>query len=155
MLVVREGYNDMEMRLLFNKTGDILYIIARKKHCIYRVTYNAATHTFGIPELFAGDYGESGYASGKGTGARFNQPSTPCLDPEGNLLIPDKMYHCIRKITPEGEVTLYAGQPQKSGHTDGLPDKAKFYEPEAVTFSGNALIVADRGNHCVRNVVIE
>ena len=43
------------MRLLFNKTGDILYIIARKKHCIYRVTYNAATHTFGIPELFAGD----------------------------------------------------------------------------------------------------
>ena len=30
MLVVREGYNDMEMRLLFNKTGDILYIIARK-----------------------------------------------------------------------------------------------------------------------------
>ena len=74
MLVVREGYNDMEMRLLFNKTGDILYIIARKKHCIYRVTYNAATHTFGIPELFAGDYGESGYASGKGTGARFNQP---------------------------------------------------------------------------------
>lgn len=155
MLVVREGYNDMEMRLLFNKTGDILYIIARKKHCIYRVTYNAATHTFGIPELFAGDYGESGYASGKGTGARFNQPSTPCLDPEGNLLIPDKMNHCIRKITPEGEVTLYAGQPQKSGHTDGLPDKAKFYEPEAVTFSGNALIVADRGNHCVRNVVIE
>ena len=102
MLVVREGYNDMEMRLLFNKTGDILYIIARKKHCIYRVTYNAATHTFGIPELFAGDYGESGYASGKGTGARFNQPSTPCLDPEGNLLIPDKMNHCIRKITPEG-----------------------------------------------------
>ncbi len=85
----------------------------------------------------------------------FNQPSTPCLDPEGNLLIPDKMNHCIRKITPEGEVTLYAGQPQTSGHTDGLPDKAKFYEPEAVTFSGNALIVADRGNHCVRNVVIE
>lgn len=70
-------------------------------------------------------------------------------------LSPDKMNHCIRKITPEGEVTLYAGQPQKSGHTDGLPDKAKFYEPEAVTFSGNALIVADRGNHCVRNVVIE
>ena len=26
MLVVREGYNDMEMRLLFNKTGDILIL---------------------------------------------------------------------------------------------------------------------------------
>ena len=52
MLVVREGYNDMEMRLLFNKTGDILYIIARKS-TVYKVTYNAATHTFGIPELFA------------------------------------------------------------------------------------------------------
>lgn len=155
MLVVREGYNDMEMRLLFNKTGDILYIIARKKHCIYRVTYNAATlHLVFRSYLLV---------------ITENQDMLPVKEQVRVLtsqvllawilkvicLFPIKMNHCIRKITPEGEVTLYAGQPQKSGHTDGLPDKAKFYEPEAVTFSGNALIVADRGNHCVRNVVIE
>lgn len=155
VLTVKEGYRDLDLRLLFNQEGNVLYIIVRNKHCIYKASYNAATQTFGTPEFFVGAYGESGYANGIGTAARFNQPSTPCLDPEGNLLIPDKMNHCIRKITPEGEVTLYAGQPGQSGHNDGTPDKAKLFEPEAVSFSGNALIVADRGNHVVRSIVIE
>lgn len=155
VFVLKEGYKDAEMRLLFNKEGDILYVVARKKHCIYKVSYNMTTRTFGTPELFAGEWTTSGYANGTGTAARFNQPSTPCLDPDGNLLIPDKTNHCIRKITPEGEVTRYAGQANQSGFNDGAPDKAKFNEPEAVTFHGNALIVADRGNHCIRQVVIE
>ena len=152
---VRGSYNGMEMRLLFNKEGDILYLILCAKHCIYKVSYDAKTHTFGTPEPFAGEWFTSGYANGEGLAARFNNPSSPCLDPEGNLIIPDKKNHCIRKITPEGTVSLYAGKPGEGGHSDGLPDKAKFKEPEAVTFHKNALYVADRENHCIRQVVIE
>jgi hypothetical protein len=155
VLTVRPGFNDMEMRLLFNKTGDILYIVARKKHCIYKVSYDITTHTFGEVVPFAGEYGQSGYASGTGTAARFNGPSSPCFDSDGNLLVPDKFNHCIRKITLEGEVTLYAGQPGVSGCVDGVPERAKFNCPEAVTYHGNSLIVADRENEVVRSVVIE
>ena len=155
MFNVRGDYNNMEMRMIFNKTGDILYLILRAKHCIYQVTYDAATGTFGTPELLAGEWSTSGYENGVGTAARFNNPSTPCLDPEGNLMVPDKKNHCIRKVTPEGVVSLYAGLPQQSGHADGLPDKAMFKEPEAVAFFNNALYVADRENHCIRQVVIE
>ncbi|WP_148372535.1 IPT/TIG domain-containing protein [Bacteroides bouchesdurhonensis] len=155
MFNVRGSYNAMDMRLLFNKEGDILYLVLRGKHCIYKVSYDAATHTFGTPEPFAGEWSTSGYENGEGLAARFNSPSSPCLDPEGNLLIPDKFNHCIRKITPKGTVSLYAGKPRESGHADGLPDKAKFFEPEALTFHRNTLYVADRGNHCIRKVVIE
>lgn len=152
---IRPGQTGIESRLLFNKEGTILYIIARNKHCIYKATYDVATHTMGTPELWVGEWGSSGYASGIGTAVRFNEPSTSTLDPDGNIIVPDKKNHIIRKITPAGEVTLYAGQPNQSGHNDGLPDKAKFSEPEAVTFNGNALIVCDRANQCVRSVVIE
>lgn len=155
MFNVRGSYNNMEMRLLFNPEGDVLYLILRAKHCIYKVSYDATTHTFGTPEPFVGEWFTSGYTNGEGLAARFNTPSTPCLDPEGNLLIPDKGNHCIRKVTPKGVVTLYAGKPGEGGHSDGLPDKAKFKNPEAVAFHKNTLYVADRENHCIRKVVIE
>ncbi|MBB4044431.1 hypothetical protein GGR06_002225 [Bacteroides reticulotermitis] len=155
MFNVRGSYNNMEMRLLFNLEGDVLYLVLRAKHCIYKVSYDATTHTFGTPEPFVGEWFTSGYDNGDGLAARFNTPSTPCLDPEGNLLIPDKGNHCIRKVTPKGVVTLYAGKPGEGGHSDGLPDKAKFKNPEAVTFYKNSLYVADRENHCIRQVVIE
>ena len=155
MFNVRGDYNNMEMRLLFNEEGDILYLVLRAKHCVYKVSYDAVTGQFGTPEPFVGEWFTSGYENGKGLAALFNTPSTPCLDPEGNLLIPDKMNHCIRKVTPEGEVSLYAGQPGQSGHADGLPDKAMFNCPEAVTFYNNTLYVADRENHVIRQVVIE
>ncbi len=155
MFNVRGTYNGMVMRLLFNKEGDILYLILRAKHCIYKVTYDAVTGTFGTPEPFVGEWGTSGYQEGVGLAARFYEPSSPCLDPEGNLMIPDKKNHCIRKITPEGVVSLYAGLPMQSGYADGLPDKAQFYEPECVTFYDNTMYVADRGNHLIRKVVIE
>ncbi len=155
MRAVREGQTGVDMRLIFNTEGTVLYIVVRNKHCIYKAAYDAATHTMGVPELWIGEWGTSGYASGIGTAARFNNPSTPTLDTDGNLIVPDKMNHVIRRVNSNGEVFLYAGQPNQSGYIDGLPDKAKFYEPEAVAFNGNALIVADRGNHCVRSVVIE
>ena len=155
MFNVRGDYNNMEMRLLFNKEGDVLYLVLRAKHCIYKVSYDAETGIFGTPEPFVGEWGTAEYQDGVGLAARFNQPSSPCLDPEGNLMIPDKFNHCIRKITPDGVVSLYAGLPKQSGHADGLPDKAQFYEPEAVTFNGNTLYVADRGNNLIRKVVIE
>lgn len=153
---INNGSRETEMRLLFNREGTVLYMMVQNRHCIYKASYDATTRTFGEPVLFAGTYDEVGYANGKGAAARFDNPGQSALDEDGNLLVPDKWNHVIRKITPDGEVSLYAGLPKQGGFGDGLPEKAKFDLPEAVIFfTDNTLYVADRNNHVIRRIAIE
>lgn len=52
--------------------------------------------------------------------------------------------------------SLYAGQPEQSGFGDGLPEEAKFNQPECVTvYPDNSVYVADRDNHVIRRVTVE
>ena len=114
------------------------------------------THTFGEPELFAGGWDESGYVNGSGVTARFDNPRQPAFDQDGNMFVPEYGRHTIRKITPTGEVSLYAGLPGQAGFTDGLPEKARFNKPDCVTvYLDNSLYVADRDNHLIRRVTVE
>jgi outer membrane protein OmpA-like peptidoglycan-associated protein len=54
---------------------------------------------------FAG--GLMGYKDGKGTEARFNRPNGMCIDIYDNIYVSDDGNNCIRKITPDGEVTTF------------------------------------------------
>lgn len=153
---LNNGARETEMRLLFNKEGTELYISVRNRHCIQKVPYNAVTHEFGDAKMLAGEWDVPGYASGKGPAARFDNPGQPVLDEDGNLIVPDKFNHCIRKITPDGDVTLYAGLPKQWGFGDGLPEQAKFNQPEAITlYTDHTLYVTDRDNHVIRRIAIE
>lgn len=152
---VRNATNT-ELKLVFSNDGKYLYEIVKNRHCIYRTPYDIASRTFGEDELWAGQWGTSGYQNGIGTAALFDQPSAAEFDEDGNMYVADKYNHCIRKITPDGEVTLYAGMPRTSGYKDGLPDVAKFNCPEGLTIlSDQSIIVADRENQVIRKVVVE
>lgn len=144
------------LKLEFSKDGKWLYAIVVNRHCIYRMPYDITTRTLGDDELWAGQWDDSGYQNGIGTAAKFNTPTEAEFDEDGNLIIADKGNHCIRKITPSGEVSLYAGTPQTSGYKDGLPDVALFNQPEGLTIlSDQSIIVADRANSVLRKVVVE
>lgn len=146
----------VETRMMFNPEGTILYIVVCNRHCIYKVPYDAATRTFGIPSLFVGAWDESGYMNGSGATVRLNQPRQPAFDEDGNMFVPEKSAHIIRKITPAGVASLYAGIPGQSGFGDGLPELAKFNSPECVTvYPDNSVYVADRENHVIRRVTVE
>lgn len=146
----------IDTRMVFNPEGTALFVVVCNRHCIYKVPYNALTHTFGEPELFAGGWDESGYVNGSGVTARFDNPRQPAFDQDGNMFVPEYGRHTIRKITPTGEVSLYAGLPGQAGFTDGLPEKARFNKPECVTvYLDNSLYVADRDNHLIRRVTVE
>ncbi|MCS7077554.1 MAG: OmpA family protein [Bacteroidia bacterium] len=54
---------------------------------------------------FAG--GLMGYKDGKGTEARFNKPNGMCIDIYDNIYVSDDGNDCIRKITPDGQVTTF------------------------------------------------
>mgnify|MGYP000010369853 FL=1 len=146
----------IDTRMVFNPEGTALFVVVCNRHCIYKVPYNALNHTFGEPELFAGGWDESGYVNGSGVTARFDNPRQPAFDQDGNMFVPEYGRHTIRKITPTGEVSLYAGLPGQAGFTDGLPEKARFNKPECVTvYLDNSLYVADRDNHLIRRVTVE
>ncbi len=93
----------------------------------------------------------SGFVDGLGTAAQFSQPHTVAVDPDGNVYVADMNNHAIRKITPNGEVTLFAGGTQ--GDADGGGADAQFNYPYGVaTDEDGNVYVADTHNHKVRKI---
>lgn len=96
--------------------------------------------------------GTDGYVNGTGSDARFSAPKGVAIDRSQNIYIADFANHAIRKITPEGVVTTYAGTGNK-GWVDGVANESKFRFPSglAVDNDGN-VFVADYLNHCIRKI---
>ncbi len=100
---------------------------------------------------FAGS-GKPGFKDGKGKEAEFSFPHAIAIDSKDNLFIADISNHRIRKITPDGTVSTYAGSGEK-GFSEGDVKTAKFNMPIDVTVDkeGN-LYVADIGNQRIRKI---
>lgn len=87
-----------------------------------------------------------------GTNARFSSPRGVACDEHGNLYVADQLNHKIRKVTPTGEVTTFAGT-GNAGSADGDIGAATFKFPTgvAVDSQGN-VYVADTGNLKIRKI---
>ena len=125
-----------------------LYIADQGNHCIRKVTPD------GEVSVYAGSRA-SGFKDGPAQEARFNGPCGMTVDPSGNLFVCDYYNHCIRKITPDGQVSTYAGLGIE-GYKDGKADQAMFRYPLAVVSDkqGN-LYVGDFENHAIRKITPE
>lgn len=94
-----------------------------------------------VVTTFAGN-GTAGFANGTGKEASFNQPTGLTFDGANNLYVFDTGNHVIRKITPEGEVSTYAGT-GVSGTANGTLGTATFTQPRGGDFDahGNLYVV--------------
>jgi sugar lactone lactonase YvrE len=90
--------------------------------------------------------------NGTGVAALFAEPNGLAFDASGNLYVADAGNHRIRKITPAGVVTSFAGT-GISGASDGTLTTATFNSPWDLTFdlAGN-LYVSDMGNYNIRKI---
>src|SRR5439155_18570463 len=61
--------------------------------------------------------------------ARFNNPFGLTVDSAGNVFVADYQNYTIRKITPAGVVTTFAGTPGIQGSSDGTGASARFNYP--------------------------
>jgi DNA-binding beta-propeller fold protein YncE len=95
--------------------------------------------------------GAAGSQDGDGATAQFNKPRNLALDASGNIYVADADNNRIRKITPAGVVSTFAGG--SKGFTDGTGTAAKFDSPKGVAVDkNNNVYVADQGNHAIRKI---
>lgn len=138
--------------IVFDKEGTTVYFVSRAKHVVYKASYDLSSGEFGNAEIFAGSYGVSGYENGVGTAAKFNSPCQADIDKDGNLYIADRANNCIRMVTPEGEVSTFAGT-NSAGMQNGVASQAEFSNPEGCQFGPDeALYIADYSNHLIRKI---
>ena len=74
----------------------------------------------------------SGYADGTAAEARFNSPIGIAFDSQDNLYVCDRANHRIRKITPDGLTTTFAGSGVQ-GTANGEGILAEFSSPRGIT----------------------
>jgi sugar lactone lactonase YvrE len=101
----------------------------------------------------AGLAGQAGQMDGEGAQARFMAPSGIAVDDSGTIYVAEFASGTVRKISPEGAVTLLAGSPGNPGWRDAKGDNAHFRNPwsVAVDKSGN-VYVADKDNFVIRQI---
>jgi streptogramin lyase len=114
--------------------------------------------------LLAGDRFKGAFVDKKGPAARFERPVGVATDSEGNLYVADELNRVIRKITPAGKVSTFAGTGATGfGATvgfkaqvelvDGHRLNATFDQPLAVaTDSDDNVYVADSGHNAIRKI---
>lgn len=124
--------------------GDTLYVTdsGNNRICKLNPDNSASTVSGGFPH---------GYKNAVGYKAKFNFPV-------GITAIGDTFYvvdtgnDCIRKITPDGAVTTFAGSPKRIGNKDGPGNEASFEHPEGIVAVRDVLYVADRLNRRIRKI---
>lgn len=111
----------------------------------------AAPSLTGVVTTLAGS-GSPGYAEGIGSAAQFFYPDGVAVDAHGNVYVADSANERIRKITPTGVVSTYAGT-GVPGYVDGGRLAAMFTTPSGLAFDQNGnLYVADRYNNVIRKI---
>lgn len=124
-----------------------LYIADMGNHTIRKLTPE------GVVTTIAGQAGSAGSADGTGAAARFESPGQVVVDSNGNLFVADTFNHSIRKITPTGIVTTFAGKAGAKGKANGQGAAASFDSPHGLAIDTNGtLYVADTYNHAIRKI---
>jgi sugar lactone lactonase YvrE len=101
----------------------------------------------------AGLAGNPGANDGVGDNAQFRNPWSVAVDRAGTVYVADTSSSTIRKITPAGAVSTFAGLAGNPGSGDGPGGQARFWIPHGVAVDGAGnLYVADTGNNTVRKI---
>lgn len=130
--------------LNFDRSGN-LFVADQGSNTIKKVTVNGVTSTI------AGT-GSAGNNDGNASVATFYRPDGVAVDNSDNIYVADAGNNKIRKITPTGIVSTFAGN-GTFGSVDGTGTNARLYYPTGITIDPNDnLYVADYRNNQIRKI---
>lgn len=146
-----------EFQIYIAPSGSFAYLVARNQHYIAKMTYDFATNAFVNPEPFVGTKQQAGFLDGVGTNTLFNTPQQGTFDKDDNFYVCDGSNHCIRKVTPQGQVSTFAGRPGNAGYSDGALRDAQFSSPFGIIYDDDlqTFYIADENNHRLRMITLQ
>jgi sugar lactone lactonase YvrE len=124
-----------------------LYVADTGNRAVRKITPNGTVTTL------AGKSVAYGLANGSGGGPTSVYSTGITSDSAGNIYVADTVNVEIRKITPDGTVSTWAGSSDLFGNTNGAAAAATFNEPYGIVAdnAGN-LYVNDAGNSSIRKI---
>jgi hypothetical protein len=136
------GYNEFEKVgfLIYDKKNDCFFFSATWAYSIYKISRDGQE-----AELYAGNPSVSAISDGYRTDCSFRMPHGITLDDDGNMYVTDGSRaggFAIRKISPDGFVSIVAGDPNISGlpsnrlAIDGPPLTSRFIYPTEIVYDG-------------------
>jgi len=124
----------------------VVYVADTTNDNIRKIALGTVTTLAG----FAGSFGSADGAEGA---ARFGLPFGVAVDSSRTVYVADRGNNTIRKITPAGVVTTFAGLADNGGNVDGTGSAARFGSPAGVAVdSAGTAYVFDAGNGTVRKI---
>jgi len=126
-----------------------LYVADSHNNLIRKIDPSGVVSTY----AGAGTYSYSGMLiNGSSANAVFNGPTGVGVDNSGNVLVADYSNYVVRKISPAGLVTTFAGS-GFSGASDGYLSVASFKGPRALFTdkAGNTFVV-DNASNTIRKI---
>ena len=168
-------HNSWIQNAVCHPSGKFAYIVSRGANCILKSYYDTVNKKFGTTFVFAGGFYANGYEDGPGQQARFDQPIQGCFVKNRDYIkegkediydfyVTDYFNHCIRKITPDGIVSTYAGRgswstdEQRYGYIDGdLRKTARFNGPWGICYdeANETMFIGDGNNYRIRMIEIQ
>lgn len=128
--------------IAFDKEGNA-YVADRSNHCIRKLSREG-----GVTTLAGSTFG---FSDGRGSLAKFANPSGLTVDDHGTVYVADSTNSRIRRITQDGTVTTLAGGTE--GFRDAPGAEAQFNHPISVAIDNDRILyVADLYNHRIRRI---
>ncbi|HVU25758.1 MAG TPA: hypothetical protein VHE13_16630 [Opitutus sp.] len=129
--------------------NDNLFVVDTRNQTIRKITPD------GVVTTIAGSPGQFGYVDAPGSAARFQDATAITVDGTDNIYVAGSPYsETIRKITPDGVVSTFAGDPSHGGsYNDGVGSAAGFNSPYGLAATPDGTVyVADLDSHTIRQV---
>lgn len=164
-----------EFQIFIHPTGKYAYFGVINNHYFMRSDYNEVTHEFVTPYTVAGGYKVSGYKDDVGVAARVNKPCQGVFvynkdyagqADEYDFYFVDMLNFCVRKMTPDGIISTYAGRGTTTaiadnnqwGTDDGdLREVARFRDVTGLVYDSdkNIFYIHDQVGHTIRTISME
>ncbi|CAI8886139.1 T9SS type A sorting domain-containing protein [Chryseobacterium sp. IT-36CA2] len=148
-----EGYADGNVNsAMFNRPAGVavddagnVYVADTGNYRLRKITPSGNVSTL------AGD-GTQGFADGSPNNVKFNGINDLIVDAFGNIYVSDFYNNRIRKISPSGDVSTFAGN-GTAGFVDGDNATAQFKNPAGIAIDKEGIIyVADQNNNRIRRI---